>query len=186
MPISIRSYLPSDERSWVRCRALSFLDTSYYDDVWPRRPAEPEVQLVATDGENVVGILDLEVTRDLATIDTIAVHPDHQGRGVGTMLLERALAALPDTVAILDAWTRDDAPTLAWYRGRGFDESDHYLHVYKAWSDPAAGWTSPDGLSAPVTAFCHAALADEAALRARFSRVHVCRRFSLPVAVAVG
>jgi hypothetical protein len=40
--------------------------------------------------------------------------------------------------AALDAWTRDDPDTLAWYRSMGFTESDHYLHVYAShFTDPA-------------------------------------------------
>lgn len=182
MPISIRAYLPDDEPSWLRCRVLSFLDTSYYDDVRPRRPPAPAIPLVAIDGAAVVGILDLEVDGPLATIDTLAVHPDHRHRGIGSRLLDRALAALPESVTTLDAWTRDDAPALAWYRSHGFAESDHYLHVHKGWDEPDDGWASPDGLSSPVTAFCHGVIEDEARMRARFSRVHVCRRFRREVA----
>ncbi|MCZ4328160.1 GNAT family N-acetyltransferase, partial [Brachybacterium paraconglomeratum] len=81
-------------------------------------------------------------------------------------------------ITTLDAWTREDEPALAWYRARGFVESEHYLHVYKGWEDSSEGWMSPAQLSAPITAFCHAALEDEADIRARFSRVYVCRRFS--------
>src|SRR5690606_17814621 len=54
------------------------------------------------------------------------------------------------------AWTRDDEPALAWYRGRGFTESDHYLHVHKGYDDPVDGFSSPNGLSSPLLSFCHA------------------------------
>ena len=184
MPFEIRRYEPADESSWLRCRVLSFLSTCYYDDVLTARPAAPAVQLVAVEGGFVVGLLDLEIDGDLATIDTVATHPDHQGRGIASSLLAQALAELPGDVTTVDAWTREDELALAWYRARGFEESDHYLHVCKGWDEPSEGWGSPDGLSAPVTAFCHARLEDEAALRSRFSRVYVCRRFSRPVASA--
>ncbi|GAA1397463.1 GNAT family N-acetyltransferase [Luteococcus peritonei] len=182
MPM-IRNYIPSDEPSWLRCRVLAFLATSYFDDVWTSRPDDSQVQLVAVEGEVVVGILDLCLDGGLATIDTICVHPDHQHRGIGTALLRRALELLPEQIRTLDAWTRDDADTLRWYRSRGFTESEHYLHVHKAWDEPAGqGWTAPAPLSAPVTAFCHAPLEHEAELRRAHRRVHVCRRFSLVVA----
>lgn len=74
----------------MRCRALAFLNTCYYDDVWTQRPPGPAVQLVAMDGDDVVGILDIEIDDDLATIDSVAVHPDHQGRGIASALLARA------------------------------------------------------------------------------------------------
>lgn len=181
MPFTIRSYAPTDETSWLRCRTLSFLTTCYYDDVWARRPPSPALQLVAVDGDDVVGILDIEIDGDLATIDTVAVHPDHQGRGIASLLLDQAWRELPAAVSVMDAWTREDESALAWYRAQGFAESEHYLHVYKTWEDSDADWVSPAPLSTPVTAFCHASLQDEADLRARFSRVYVCRRFSRPV-----
>src|SRR5699024_10905432 len=43
----------------------------------------------------------------------------------------------PDTqrtaVTVIDAWTREDVPALAWYRARGFAEAEHYLHGYQTW-----------------------------------------------------
>lgn len=181
MPITIRNYHLTDERSWLRCRTLSFLDTCYYDDVWTTRPDSPAVQLVVIEGGEVIGLLDLEVEGALATIDTVAVHPDHQGNGVASALLAKARDRLPHTVTTLDAWTREDNSTLTWYGAGGFVESDHYLHVYKGGEESDDGWVSPDPLSAPVTAFCHARLEDEADVRARFARVYVCRRFSQPM-----
>ncbi|MGP5076992.1 GNAT family N-acetyltransferase [Brachybacterium alimentarium] len=181
MSFTIRSYEPTDETSWLRCRALSFLSTCYYDDVWTQRPASPAVQLVARCGDAVVGILDVEIEDDLATIDTVAVHPDNQGEGIAAALLTHARRELPSTVTTVDAWTREDEPALGWYHAQGFAESEHYLHVYKTCEDSDDGWTSPDRLSAPLAAFCHARLEDESDLRARFSRVYVCRRFSRSV-----
>ena len=45
----IRPYLPADETGWLRCRALSFLDTQYFDYGLASRPdpTEPSVALVA-------------------------------------------------------------------------------------------------------------------------------------------
>lgn len=181
MPI-IRNYQPSDRTSWLRCRALAFLDTDYYDDVWPERPDDSQIQLVADKDGQVVGIIDICLDGPLATIDTVCVHPDHRGRGVATALLDAALAALPDGFDTIDAWTREDRDTLAWYHARGFTESEHYLHVYKSHDEPV-----PDELGAaepfigPVIGFFHADLKHEDALRARFRRVYVCRRMSRPV-----
>src|SRR5690606_30724715 len=94
-------------------------------------------------------------------------------------MLNAGLDRLPATTKTLDAWTRDDEPALAWYRGRGFTESDHYLHVHKGYDGPVDGFTSPDGLSSPLLAFCHAQVDDEDRLRRTYGRVHVCRRFTL-------
>lgn len=178
--ITLRTYTAADEPSWLRCRVLSFLGTQYYDDVRNRRPVldEPSIALVAVSGSEVIGILDIEVEGELATIDTVAVHPDHEGRGLATALLERALAGLqPHGVTAIDAWTREDVASNRWYERRGFRAEQHYLHVHKEHDDHASGFTSPPGLSPPVRAFAHASLEQEEELRRRYRRVYVCRRY---------
>ena len=181
MSFTIRSYEPTDETSWLRCRALSFLSTCYYDDVWTQRPASPAVQLVARCGDTVVGILDVEIEDDLATIDTVAVHPDNQGEGIAAALLTHARRELPSTVTTVDAWTREDEPALGSYHAQGFVEWSTTSTSTRPARTRTIGRTSPDRLSAPLAAFCHARLEDESDLRARFSRVYVCRRFSRSV-----
>ena len=185
---SIRDYTPADEQSWLRCRELSFLNTPYFDDVLTSKtdiPA-PGFELVAVnDAGVVVGIMDVTVDGELATIDTVAVHPDHQREGIGSRLLARArprAAGLGATV--LDAWTRDLEETLRWYRSRGFAESSHYLHVYADaradLAEPAAAIGSPRPGLRPMSLFLHATdLGQEAQLREEFRRVHVCRRFAM-------
>ncbi|RRD47024.1 GNAT family N-acetyltransferase [Tessaracoccus sp. OH4464_COT-324] len=177
MPI-YRHYLPDDAESWLRCRALSFLHSSYYDYVWTTRPESPQLRWVACEGDQIVGILDVEIAGCLATIDTVATHPDRLGRGIASQLLARAIAELPSEVTTLDAWTRDDERALAWYRARGFAESDHYLHVHKEWDDPADGFSTPEGAWALVNAHFHAPLELESEMRAKFKRVYVARRFA--------
>jgi ribosomal protein S18 acetylase RimI-like enzyme len=182
----VRPYLPSDETAWLRCRAPAFLDTSYFDAVERSKPAipAPGFELVATspDGE-LIGVLDITVEADAATIDTIAVHPDHRSRGVARTLLQEGLEHLRTLdVATLDAWTRDDPGTLHWYRSNDFSEGEHYLHVHAdyytdaAEPDRAIGDRRP-GLR-PMTIFLHAKLEEEATMREQFARVHVCRRFT--------
>ena len=97
MYYAIRDYVPADETSWLRCRVLSFLSTAYYDNVEPTKPAipAPGFELVAVDAADpdgaVLGIMDVTVEDGLATIDTVAVHPDHQHHGIGRSLLTQAL-----------------------------------------------------------------------------------------------
>ncbi|WP_370381163.1 GNAT family N-acetyltransferase [Catenulispora sp. GAS73] len=186
---TIREYTPDDEKSWLRCRVLGFLDTAFYDSVERVKPpiSTPGFELVAVDEDGtVIGILDVSVDGDLATIETVAVHPDHRRHGLGRALLAEATARAAATPATtLDAWTRDDPDTLTWYRAMGFAESDHYLHVYANYytddAEPkrAIAERRPD--LSPMVLFLHAKLAGEEHLRKEFARVHVCRRFAKPL-----
>jgi ribosomal protein S18 acetylase RimI-like enzyme len=186
VPIEIRDYRPADEQAWLRCRVLSFLGTAYFDAVETTKQS-PAVGagLVAVEGGAVVGILDFSIEGSLATIDTIAVHPDRQHQVIGTKLFELArirAAALGATT--IDAYTRDDEATLRWYRAHGFTESDHHLHVYADYyanaDEPAEAVKPRPGLF-PIKIFLHAKLEREAEMRQKFQRVHVCRRFAQPI-----
>lgn len=188
--VEVRDYQPGDEEAWVRCRVLAFLHTAYFDDVQPARPVcpSPGFGLVAVDGNELVGVIDVSVSpsEQLATIDTVAVHPDSQHRGVGTALLSEARSrGLRAGATTIDAWTRDDEATLRWYRSRGFAESEHYLHVYANYytdsTEPGRAVESTRPELKPIIVFSHANLEAEQELRRQFARVHVCRRFSQPL-----
>ncbi|MEQ4208919.1 GNAT family N-acetyltransferase [Actinopolymorpha sp. B9G3] len=176
----IREYQDRDADSWLRCRLLSFFHTNYYDDVVTERPAyaHPSARHVAAADKSVVGILDAQVDGANATIEVLAVHPDHARRGIATALLRKTEAALARyAVSTLDAWTREDVPANQWYQRAGFVENFSYLHVHKVDADDATGFETPPGLSRPLTAFMHASRDHEASLRQRFRRVYVCRRY---------
>jgi GNAT superfamily N-acetyltransferase len=185
----IREYTPADETSWLRCRVLAFLDTSFFDAVVPSKPTieAPGLELVVVDETGaVVALMDTGVDGGLASIDTVAVHPDHRRLGLGRQLLARTQDwARSAGATTLDAWTRDDADTLAWYRSMGFAESDHYLHVYAFHytdaAEPARAIVEPRPGLRPILVFGHASLADEERLRREFARVHVDRRFAIPL-----
>lgn len=182
----IRPYQPSDADSWLRCRVLSFLHTQYFDDVKTERTVfdGDAVCLVAVvpgaSGDDVIGILDIEIDGAAATIDTVAVHPDHARRGLARRLLEQALPQLiASGVGSLDAWTREDEAANRWYRARGFRENFRYLHVYADDSDGDTGFRPPPGVRAPLKVFAHAGIEHEAELRERYHRVHHCRQYLL-------
>ncbi len=181
MIFTVRPYMLADEPGWLRCRALAFLGTQYYDDVKPRRTTfdQPAIVLVAVSDDGVVaGLLDVEIDGDTATIDTVAVHPDHTRQGIATALLDAAIPQLrASDVTSLDAWTREDEAANAWYHRSGFRENFRYLHVHKDGDESAEGFTTPGGLSAPVTAFMHADISLQEEMRARFARVYVCRQY---------
>lgn len=200
MGFLIRDYRSLDEPSWLRCRVLSFLGSSYYDDVKIHRTSfEAEsIQLVAavpkpagmtTSGnEEIIGILDVELWEEdgaaVATIDTVAVHPDHQRQGIADALLGEALDRLREReVRWLDAWTREDKEAGGWYETQGFAIDQTYLHVYRGGSEEAEdchgdeGFEAPFDLGPPVKGYFHGPDEDPQVWRERFARVHQCRRY---------
>ncbi|WP_205629353.1 GNAT family N-acetyltransferase [Jiangella muralis] len=181
----VRPYDDADAPNWLRCRLLSFFTTQYYDDVVTRRPRydEPSIQLVAADCAEIVGILDVSIGAGAATIETVAVLPEHSRAGIATRLLHAALPELEQReLPTLDAWTREDPAANAWYRRNGFREEHRYLHVYQDWDERDAESTAHGDLGTPVRVFAHAPIEREAQLRARFRRVHVCRQYVLSLA----
>ena len=173
--VVVRDYEAADEPSWLRCRVLGFLGTSYYDDVWPAK-RRADLELVVVDGGAVVGVLDVSVPGAEAVLDTVAVHPDNRRRGIATALLKEALRRLERCgVRTLVAGTREDGPAVAWLAGNGFAEVSRDLHVYASADEVGTVLSAKYGL-APVGAFLHARIERETEMRQRFERVHVCRR----------
>jgi len=114
---------------------LSFLDTAFFDSVEreKERYEKPAIELVAEDGREIIGLLDLECDSEgLAArsgrggmIWHLAVHPDRQRQGVASSLLEVAERQARDGGLVrLEAWTRDDAHVQRWYGRHGFTQID--------------------------------------------------------------
>jgi N-acetylglutamate synthase-like GNAT family acetyltransferase len=133
--VVIRPYRDEDERGWVVCRVLAFLDTAFFDDV--RREKEryerDAVELVAESEGEIVGLIDVECESEPGTICEdrpdlggmiwhLAVHPEHQRGGIATSLLTEAeIRAREKGIARFEAWTRDDLAARAWNEARGFE-----------------------------------------------------------------
>lgn len=184
---TLRPYRDDDERGWVTCRLLSFLDTDFFDDV--RREKErygnPAIELVAERHGQIVGLIDVECETEPGTVCEerpglggmiwhVAVHPDHQRAGLGTALLHEAESrAHEHGLERFEAWTRDDLAARAWYEKNGFELVYGYLNVYVELDEGLRDLfpITEDGIR-PVRMFAHYVGDDRDAMRARFRRVH--------------
>jgi len=136
------------EKSWLRCRVLSFLDSAYYDDVHIEKEKyeNPSIALIAVSGVEVVGFLDMEYELEPNTICSknlklaqhlagmiwhLGVHPDYRKQGIAKKMLEKAVeSAKEKDLKRLEAWTRDDEFVCDWYEKNGFELTDEYIHWY--------------------------------------------------------
>lgn len=183
----IRKHEKEDEKGWVRCRILSFLDTAYFDNVLKEKEIykNPAIELVAVIERQVVGLIDVEYEREKKTVCTdaeglggmiwhIAVHPDFQRRGIGQkLLLEAEKQAKEIGLHYLEAWTRDDKWVNAWYVKNSFVNRSSYLQVLME-EDELSHLKSdiPDLHS--VQAWAHYTGKDKEKIKSQFERVHEC------------
>ena len=192
---TIRAYTTRDEEQWVRCRAIAFLDSAYFDDVQREKPTyrHPAIELVAAHRNGaIVGFLDVECEEIAGTVCSqrpglggmvwnLGVHPDYRRCGIAVTLLNRAIALAKERgVVRLEAWTRDDEATLAWYRAQGFQAIDGYLHVYLQGEEAKTHLSASIPGLRPMHAFAHYQnVEDYEQLRSQFARVHHCHCFEL-------
>jgi hypothetical protein len=178
--IVIRPYVERDERGWLRCRVLSFLDTAFFDSVEreKERYEKPAIELVAEDGREIIGLLDLECDSDGLA--------DRPGRG-GMIwhLAGTSRSATPGSCIVAVGGRRTSGARRAGSFGlkhghvtmrtssagtsaTGFTQIDSYLHVYLERDDLRAF----DGELRLVKAFAHYTGDEPAKIRQRYLRVH--------------
>jgi N-acetylglutamate synthase-like GNAT family acetyltransferase len=185
--VTVRPYRGEDERGWVVCRVLSFLDSAFHDDVRQSKEQyeHPAIELVAERAGVIVGLIDLECEEAPGTVCEarpglgamiwhLAVHPDHQREGIATELLQEAgRRARARGIERFEAWTRDDVAARSWYEARGFELVSGYLHVYVELDEGLREMfpITVDEIR-PVKVFAHYLGDDRDSIRERFARVH--------------
>src|SRR5699024_7948942 len=189
MLMKVRKYQHIDEKEWIRCRVLSFLDTAYYDHILNKKETyeNPSIELVAIIDDQVVGLIDIEYEMEEKTICTngqgrggmiwhMATHPDFQRRGIATRLLETAeRIANEKGLHYLEAWTRDDAWVNKWYERNGFEKTYTYLHVFFESRNEVEKLAHVESSDVNVIqAFGHYTGDDQEYVKSTFNRVHEC------------
>jgi len=143
MTIEVVKYNPEYERGWLHCRVLSFLETQYFDNVYKEKEIykNKSIELVALENDQVIGLIDIEIEKSPASICSddrllsamlwhVAVHPDHQRKGVGERLLNEATSQLQlKGIRRIEAWTKEDAFVRDWYFKNNFQKFNSYYHV---------------------------------------------------------
>lgn len=130
------------ELDWRDIETLVRLDAALFaDDAWPaatwwaelaERPRRDYV--VATEGGDVVAYGGLDHAGEAADIMSVAVAPEHQGRGLGRLVLaelERRAAAGGARGVLLEVRS-DNIAARALYAGHGYDE----IHVRRRYYQP--------------------------------------------------
>lgn len=140
----IRDYEDKDEIGWVRCRLISFLDCSYFDDIKKSKEvyANPHISLVAEDKGAIVAIMDVEYEKNEgdvcyfpgargAVIWHLGVLPEYRNQGLATQMwlaVKERLAA--SGIKRVEVWTQDDVASNEWYQKQGFQLRMAYLNAF--------------------------------------------------------
>lgn len=137
----IARYQDKDETEWLRCRLLSFLDSSYYRDVLTKKPhySHDAICLVAKEKEKVLGLIDVEIEDQVgdccvagqqrgAVIWHLAVLPEYRHKQIATSLWQEAKKQLIDHhIHYCEVWTQEDPAANHWYLKQGFQPlKEHY------------------------------------------------------------
>ncbi len=147
--MKIRDYKDIDEKEWLRCRLLSFYDSSYYDDVIHKKPVYDNelIDLVAEEDGHIVGFIEIEIEnncKEVCYLDgelggviwNLGVLPEYQRSAVATSLLNEAVErSKAKKLCRLEAWTQDDLASNKWYEKKGFNFIESYLNVYATWRE---------------------------------------------------
>ena len=144
--MKIRKYEVGDEAEWLKCRLLSFFDSSYCRDVLTAREVyqNDAICLVAEQDGKIVGLIDAEIESQVgdlcvagnelgAVIWHLAVLPEYRRQHIATMLwgeVQKQLTARG--VKYCEVWTQEDEPANRWYLKHGFSniKEQNWLRCY--------------------------------------------------------
>ena len=122
-----RAESDADLAGWVEVwNTTTPRETTRLEDVKRRIERQPErLYLIALDGEELVGLGFCGPSQSPErTVGVVRVLPSHRRRGIGSELLDRiaAHAAGLEPTQLSGTVFEDDAESIAWVTGRGFQE----------------------------------------------------------------
>jgi ribosomal protein S18 acetylase RimI-like enzyme len=142
LPLTLRivDYQSGHEEAWLQCWALAAVHSHAWYLLYQQKPQyeRESVELVACQGQELVGLLDIELERKPGELCLkksecsgfaweFAVHPDYWEQGIGTALLNRGHTELRKRgFHRIEFWSMDER-SQRWYRRRGMKElARHY------------------------------------------------------------
>ncbi len=86
-------------------------------------PKDTDITFIAKEDEKVVGIIRIVIFPDHVRVRTMYVHPDYMGKGIGTMLWNKAKNELPKDKDVI-AFPVEHTRSVDWYKKMGFIETN--------------------------------------------------------------
>lgn len=145
--MEIRTYQLSDEKKWLNCLMLSYFNSDYYDQLVNMRPRYENVtiELVATEKDSIIGILDIEVEKHpghftssdkeiSGEITYLGVIPEFRKNGIAKKLLEKGKEILKNDfdVTRIEITIRESVFLKTFLKKTGFSPiaDSKYYQVY--------------------------------------------------------
>lgn len=141
----IRDYCDKDEQAWIRCRAVAFLDCSYWNDVKTKKEKydKPSISLIAEEDGKVIGFIDTELDSENSSCNkegernsviwNLGVLPEYRRLSVAKSLWEETKKRLLDqNIHYCEVWTQEDEPANSFYKRMGFtlEKDKTWLRCY--------------------------------------------------------
>ncbi|USZ70762.1 GNAT family N-acetyltransferase [Natronosalvus halobius] len=113
---------------WLEREAVTLVASANGAAVDTGPAAAPTSSTASTDEDEFVGTVRLLEERDEPYLERLAVHPDWQGEGVATTLVDRVEELARDRgYDCIQLTTFDEHPfLLEWYRERGYEPTEHH------------------------------------------------------------
>ncbi len=125
----IRPYQPEDKAQlvalWEAC-ALTRPWNPPERDIAEKEKVQPELFLVMECDGQIIGSVMAAYDGHRGSVNYLAVHPDHQGKGYGAQLMDRVEAALGAMgCPKINLMVRtDNLEVRDWYEKRGYEAQD--------------------------------------------------------------